>query len=184
MHEKALEAIVQFVAKNRNNFSTGDKLVSNADNYGLVNLISPTDDASQDFIKVDILKDSFDKMIEVSNFQDGRVVINALKEAGSLIKTEKDRSYNRSRITDSDGNKQIIPFYSIKLDKDYALLLNLDLSKNHKVQNVSPIFMEGSKIQHIDTVTKNTETNIQKNARNIVKDRLARESSLDLFEGL
>ncbi len=184
MHEKALEAIVQFVAKNRNNFSTGDKLVSNSDNYGLVNLISPTDDASQDFIKVDILKDSFDKMIEASNFQDGRVVINALKEAGSLIKTEKDRSYNRSRITDSDGNKQIIPFYSIKLDKDYALLLNLDLSKNHKVQNVSPIFMEGSKIQHIDTVTKNTETNIQKNARNIVKDRLARESSLDLFEGL
>ncbi|WP_419743993.1 DUF927 domain-containing protein [Macrococcoides bohemicum] len=182
MEEKAIEAIVQFVAKNRNNFSTGDKLVSNVDNYGLINLVSTTDGKSLDFIKVDILKDSFNKMIEASNFQDGRVVINALKEAGYLIMTETDRPTNRSRVTDSEGNKQLIPFYSIKLDKDYAQLLNLDLSGNYKVQNVSPI--AGSKIQHIETGTQNTETTAQKNARKIVKNKLLREGSLDLFEGL
>lgn len=169
MHEKAIEAIIQFVAKNRSKFSTGKKLTAHTDNYGLINLVSPGKSNTQSFIQVNILKDAFSILIGEANFQDSKIVIKALKDAGYLIMNEKDRSYNRTRITDDDGQINIVPFYTIKIDKSYAELLGLETQNNGNTNQPKVSDKEAN-------VTNDCTNNINKPSNKYV--------NADLFEGL
>ncbi|TDL38271.1 DUF927 domain-containing protein [Macrococcoides bohemicum] len=169
MEEKAIDAIVQFVAKNRSKFSTGKKLTAHTDNYGLINLVSPGKSNTQSFIQVNILKDAFSILIGEANFQDSKIVIKALKDAGYLIINEKDRLYNRTRITDDDGQINIVPFYTIKIDKSYAELLGLETQNNGNTNQPKVSDKEAN-------VTNDCTNNINKPSNKYV--------NADLFEGL
>lgn len=169
MHEKALDAIVQFVATNRSKFSTGKKLKGYPDNYGLINLVSSDNANTQSFIRVDILKNTFSKLIQEAKFQDSSVVIKALKEAGYLIINEKDRNVNRKKTTDDEGNISTQLFYSIRIDQSHAELLGLETHENVNA-NISKA---SNKVQGTDDLINSD-----------INKPLNKYVQTDMFEGL
>ena len=96
----------------------------------MINLVSPDNANTQSFIRVDILKNTFSKLIQEAQFQDSNVVIRALKDAGYLIINEKDRNVNRKKTTDDEGNISTQLFYSIRIDQSYAELFGLETQDN------------------------------------------------------
>ncbi|QUM67022.1 DUF927 domain-containing protein [Staphylococcus delphini] len=113
--EKAIDTITQFVLTNYAYFSRNSWLNNNFSNYGFISY-----DSKNDYIKADILKDVFNKMLIDNNFQDKTVVIKALLSEGYLITQEKDRNTIRHEYTDDNGQKRKAAFYSIKLDASHA----------------------------------------------------------------
>lgn len=113
--EKAIDTITQFVLTNYAYFSRNTWLNNNFSNYGFISY-----DSKNDYIKADILKDVFNKMLIDNNFQDKTVVIKALLSEGYLITQEKDRNTIRHEYTDDNGQKRKAAFYSIKLDASHA----------------------------------------------------------------
>lgn len=113
--EKAIDTITQFVLTNYAYFSRNTWLNNNFSNYGFISY-----DSKNDYIKADILKDVFNKMLIDNNFQDKTVVIKALLSEGYLITQEKDRNTIRHEYTDNNGQKKKEAFYSIKLDTSHA----------------------------------------------------------------
>lgn len=116
--EKAIDAITQFVLTNNANFSKSNSLDNNFSNFGFIVY-------NDSYIRVDMLKDVFNTMLKDSNFQDTRVVIQALSKENYLLVHEKGRNTLRREYTDDSGNKKKIPFYSIKLDISLAEALGI-----------------------------------------------------------
>lgn len=113
--DKAMDTITQFILTNNAYFSRNSWLNNNFSNYGFISY-----DSKNDYIKADILKDVFNKMLIDNNFQDKTVVIKALLSEGYLITQEKDRNSIRHEYTDNNGQKKKAAFYSIKLDTSHA----------------------------------------------------------------
>lgn len=116
--EKAIDTITQFVLTNNANFSKSNSLDNNFSNFGFIVY-------NDSYIRVDILKDVFKTMLKDNNFQDSRVVIQALSKENYLLVHEKGRNTLRREYTDDSGNKKKVPFYSIKLDISLAEALGI-----------------------------------------------------------
>ncbi|WP_414055560.1 DUF927 domain-containing protein [Macrococcus equi] len=156
IQDKALDTVIQFVTKNRSYFTEGNALTNNRENYGLINFVEDKDDS---YIRVDILKNVFEDMISADNFQDSKVVINALKDANYLIFSEEGRNTTRKQINQPNGTKKKIPFYSIKLGDDLVELLGLQSESNISTDQKAPK-MNCTKNDIIEKFKKNSNFNI------------------------
>jgi len=115
--EKSIEVIVQFVAQNRGKFSEDAKLSTMIENYGLIEL-------KEDHIQVKILKNVFKNMLNENQFQDVNIVIDALRDKG-YIHSDRNRKTTKRSVPDSNGKKNTIVFYHLKLDMTYASMFGL-----------------------------------------------------------
>ncbi|HDR3229802.1 TPA: DUF927 domain-containing protein [Staphylococcus aureus] len=114
---KAIDSVVQFVARNRSKFAENEKLSTMIENYGLIEL-------KDDHIQVKILKDVFKHMLEENQYQDVNIVIDALRDKG-YIHSDRNRKTTKRSVPDSNGNKKTIVFYHLKLDMTYASMFGL-----------------------------------------------------------
>lgn len=114
---KAIDSVVQFVARNRSKFAENEKLSTMIENYGLIEL-------KDDHIQVKILKDVFKHMLEENQYQDVNIVIDALRDKG-YIQSDRNRKTTKRSVPDSNGNKKTIVFYHLKLDMTYASMFGL-----------------------------------------------------------
>ncbi|MCU7557963.1 DUF927 domain-containing protein [Macrococcus capreoli] len=133
--EKAIDTITQFVLTNNAYFSRNKWLNNGFTNYGFINY-----DEKNGYIKTDILKDVFHKMLINHNYQDKNVVIKALLDEGYLITQEKDRNTTRHGYIDGSGQRKKAAFYSLKLDASHAEAFGY--STNHSQSNISSELQE------------------------------------------
>ncbi|UXS29304.1 DUF927 domain-containing protein [Staphylococcus delphini] len=114
---KAIDSVVQFVARNRSKFAENEKLSTMIENYGLIEL-------KDDHIQVKMLKNVFKNMLNENQFQDVNIVIDALRDKG-YIHSDRNRKTTKRSVPDSNGNKKTIVFYHLKLDMTYASMFGL-----------------------------------------------------------
>ncbi|MCS5431796.1 DUF927 domain-containing protein, partial [Staphylococcus aureus] len=115
--EKAIDSVVQFVARNRSKFAENEKLSTMIENYGLIEL-------KDDHIQVKMLKDVFKHMLEENQYQDVKNVIDSLRSEG-YIQMDSDRIAIKRSVKDTQGKPRSIVFYHLKLDKELAPIFGL-----------------------------------------------------------
>ncbi|MGK3150081.1 DUF927 domain-containing protein [Staphylococcus shinii] len=114
---KAIDSVVQFVARNRSKFAENEKLSTMIENYGLIEL-------KDDHIQVKMLKDVFKHMLEENQYQDVKNVIDSLRSEG-YIQMDSDRIAIKRNVKDTQGKPRSIVFYHLKLDKELAPIFGL-----------------------------------------------------------
>ncbi|WP_250882034.1 cassette chromosome replicative helicase, partial [Staphylococcus saprophyticus] len=92
---KAVDSVVQFVARNRSKFAENKKLSTMIENYGLIEL-------KDDHIQVKMLKDVFKHMLEENQYQDVKNVIDSLRSEG-YIQMDSDRIAIKRNVKDTQG---------------------------------------------------------------------------------
>lgn len=117
---KAIDSVVQFVARNRSKFAENEKLSTMIENYGLIEL-------KNDHIQVKMLKDVFKHMLEENQYQDVKNVIDSLRSEG-YIQIDSDRVAIKRNVKDTQGKTKTILFYHLVLPSEFAPVL--DLSSN------------------------------------------------------
>ncbi len=95
---KAIDSVVQFVARNRSKFAENEKLSIMTENYGLIEL-------KDDHIQVKMLKDVFKHMLEENQYQDVKNVIDSLRAEG-YIQMDSDRIAIKRNVKDTQGKKK------------------------------------------------------------------------------
>ncbi|EGQ4188100.1 DUF927 domain-containing protein [Staphylococcus pseudintermedius] len=148
--EKSIEVIVQFVAQNRGKFSEDTKLSTMIENYGLIEL-------KEDHIQVKILKNVFKNMLNENQFQDVNIVIDALRDKG-YIHSDRNRKTTKRSVPDTNGKKNTIVFYHLKLDMTYASMFGL----SSKTEPSIPPFVDNTNknlLEDFVTKAKQSEAN-------------------------
>lgn len=148
---KAIDSVVQFVARNRSKFAENEKLSTMIENYGLIEL-------KDDHIQVKMLKDVFKHMLEENQYQDVNIVIDALRDKG-YIHSDRNRKTTKRSVPDSNGNKKTIVFYHLKLDMTYASMFGLS-SKTEP--SIPPPFVDNTNknlLEDFVTKAKQSEAN-------------------------
>jgi hypothetical protein len=134
---KALDVVVQFVARNRSKFSENEKLSTMIENYGLIQL-------KNDHVQIKMLTNVFKTMLEENQFQDVNNVIDALRDEG-YIQSDHNRKTTKRSIKDAQGESKTIVFYHLKLDKELAPILGL----NSNIEPFTPPQFDGNTNQHL-----------------------------------
>ncbi|HDF0887345.1 cassette chromosome replicative helicase [Staphylococcus hominis] len=114
---KAIDSVVQFVARNRSKFAESKKLSIMTENYGLIEL-------KDDHIQVKMLKDVFKHMLEENQYQDVKIVIDSLRAEG-YIQMDSDRIAIKRNVKDTQGKTKTILFYHLVLPSEFAPVLGL-----------------------------------------------------------
>ncbi|MDW4389211.1 DUF927 domain-containing protein [Staphylococcus saprophyticus] len=114
---KAIDSVVQFVARNRSKFAESKKLSIMTENYGLIEL-------KDDHIQVKMLKDVFKHMLEENQYQDVKNVIDSLRAEG-YIQMDSDRIAIKRNVKDTQGKTKTILFYHLVLPSEFAPVLGL-----------------------------------------------------------
>ncbi|WP_210142389.1 MULTISPECIES: DUF927 domain-containing protein [unclassified Staphylococcus] len=114
---KAIDSVVQFVARNRSKFAENEKLSIMTENYGLIEL-------KDDHIQVKMLKDVFKHMLEENQYQDVKNVIDSLRAEG-YIQMDSDRIAIKRNVKDTQGKTKTILFYHLVLPSEFAPVLGL-----------------------------------------------------------
>ncbi|WP_426456829.1 cassette chromosome replicative helicase [Staphylococcus cohnii] len=114
---KAIDSVVQFVARNRSKFAENEKLSIMTENYGLIEL-------KDDHIQVKMLKDVFKHMLEENQYQDVKNVIDSLRAEG-YIQMDSDRIAIKRNVKDTQGKTKTILFYHLILPSEFASVLGL-----------------------------------------------------------
>lgn len=114
---KAIDSVVQFVARNRSKFAESKKLSIMTENYGLIEL-------KEDHIQVKMLKNVFKNMLEEHQFQDVKNVIDSLRAEG-YIQMDSDRIAIKRNVKDTQGKTKTILFYHLVLPSEFAPVLGL-----------------------------------------------------------
>ncbi|HHW7960332.1 hypothetical protein BUY71_00930 [Staphylococcus epidermidis] len=114
---KAIDSVVQFVARNRSKFAENEKLSIMTENYGLIEL-------KDDHIQVKMLKDVFKHMLEENQYQDVKNVIDSLRAEG-YIQMDSDRIAIKRNVKDTQGKTKTILFYHLVLPSEFAAVLGL-----------------------------------------------------------
>ncbi|MGV3306913.1 cassette chromosome replicative helicase [Staphylococcus simulans] len=114
---KAIDSVVQFVARNRSKFAESKKLSIMTENYGLIEL-------KDDHIQVKMLKDVFKHMLEENQYQDVKNVIDSLRAEG-YIQMDSDRIAIKRNVKDTQGKTKTILFYHLVLPSEFAAVLGL-----------------------------------------------------------
>ncbi|QIN25564.1 DUF927 domain-containing protein [Staphylococcus chromogenes] len=114
---KAIDSVVQFVARNRSKFAESKKLSIMTENYGLIEL-------KDDHIQVKMLKDVFKHMLEENQYQDVKIVIDSLRAEG-YIQVDSDRIAIKRNVKDTQGKTKTILFYHLVLPSEFAPVLGL-----------------------------------------------------------
>ncbi len=114
---KAIDSVVQFVARNRSKFAENEKLSIMTENYGLIEL-------KDDHIQVKMLKDVFKHMLEENQYQDVKNVIDSLRAEG-YIQMDSDRIAIKRNVKDTQGKTKTILFYHLILPSEFASVLVL-----------------------------------------------------------
>ncbi|HEC2157434.1 TPA: DUF927 domain-containing protein [Staphylococcus delphini] len=114
---KAIDSVVQFVARNRSKFAESRKLSIMTENYGLIEL-------KDDHIQVKMLKDVFKHMLEENQYQDVKNVIDSLRAEG-YIQMDSDRIAIKRNVKDTQGKTKTILFYHLVLPSEFAPVLGL-----------------------------------------------------------
>ena len=114
---KAIDSVVQFVARNRSKFAESKKLSIMTENYSLIEL-------KDDHIQVKMLKDVFKHMLEENQYQDVKNVIDSLRAEG-YIQMDSDRIAIKRNVKDTQGKTKTILFYHLVLPSEFAPVLGL-----------------------------------------------------------
>ncbi|MES3644287.1 hypothetical protein ABFV71_09400 [Staphylococcus saprophyticus] len=118
--EKAMEAIIQYIAVNTGKFSQDRPLSNMIENNGTIIV-------QNDYVEVKIIRSIFERILKDNGFEDAKNVIKALDNDNKLV-TDKDRKTNQRKVKNDNDELESIVFYHIKIDKKFAETFNLNLN--------------------------------------------------------
>lgn len=117
--EKAMTAIIQYVAVNKGKFIKDGSLSNMIENNGTIIV-------QNDYVEVKIIRSIFERMLKDNGFEDTKNVIKALDSDNKLV-TDKDRKTNQRKVKNGNDELESIVFYHIKIDRAFAETLDLNM---------------------------------------------------------
>lgn len=117
--EKAMTAIIQYVAVNKGKFIKDGSLSNMIENNGTIII-------QNDYVEVKIVRSIFERMLKDNGFEDTKNVIKALDRDNKLV-TDKDRKTNQRKVKNGNDELESIVFYHIKIDRAFAETLDLNM---------------------------------------------------------